>query len=189
MKKIALAFIALMMTSASMMAQNNEPVTPGNMPPQVDPAQMIEQYTQQMTSQYGLNDDQARQLLQLNKDFAERLPMMMMPPRGGRDGQRPDSLRGRRGGRPQGGPRMGGQRPQRPDSMRHGGPGRGQMGQRPMIDRQQMQQNMEAYQQQLERIMTEEQFNRYKQDQQQRMQRFMRGGQRGGQRGNRPDRN
>lgn len=176
MKKMAMAIIALMMTSASMLAQNDNQPAPANAPQQMDPAQMVQQYTQQMVTTYGLNEDQARQLLQLNTEFADKMPPMMMAPRGGRYGQRPDSLRGRRGQRPQNGARMGGQRPQRPDSARQGRFGGGQRGQRPMMKRQQMQQNMEAYQQQLEQIMTEEQFNRFKQDQQQRMQRFQRGG-------------
>ena len=55
-----------------------------------------------------------------------------------------------------------------------------------MMNFEQMQQNQEAYMKELEGIMTPEQFNKYKQDQEQRRNQMRRGGFGGGQR---PQRN
>lgn len=182
MKKIAMAIAALIMTSASLMAQNSNDQQSQQQPPQMDRTQMIQQQTQQMVTEYGLNEEQAQQLLQLNTEFADRIPMFFRP--GPRGGHRPDSLqRAPRGQRPpQQGARRGGQRQARPDSLGHRGPNGG----RPQMDMQQMRQNMEAYGQQLQTIMTAEQYARFQQNMQQRQQQR---GQRGrGQRGPRRDR-
>lgn len=195
MKKIALAIVALMTMGATSMAQNEPQVAP-QMPPQVDRTQMIQNQTNQMATEYGLSAEQSQRLLDLNTRFADRLPMMMMGGPRGQFGQRPDSAR--RGQRPNrdmqapGGQRpnrdmqAGGQRPQRPDSARRGG--NGPRGQRPGgMNFEQMQQNQEAYMRELEGIMTPEQFNKYKQDQEQRRSQMRRGGGFGG--GQRPQRN
>jgi Spy/CpxP family protein refolding chaperone len=177
MKKIAMAIAALIMTSASVMAQNSNDQQSFQQQPQMDRTQMIQQNTQQMVEEYGLNEEQAQQLLQLNTEYADRIPMFFRP--GQRGGQhRPDSMRmaprGQRG--PQQGAHRGGPRLARPDSLGHRGPNGG--GQQ--ADFQQMRQNMEAYNQQLQNILTAEQFARYQQNMQQRMQQR---GQRGGRRG------
>ncbi|MBQ9356977.1 MAG: DUF4890 domain-containing protein [Prevotella sp.] len=180
MKKIVMAIAALFIASASIMAQNSNDQQGPQQPPQMDRTQMIQQHTQQMVTEYGLSAEQAQQLLQLNTEFADRIPMFFRP--GPRGGQRPDSLqRAPRGQRPQQGARRGGQRQARPDSLGRRGPNGG----RPQMDRQQMQQNMEAYNQQLQTIMTAEQYAQFQQNQQQRMrQRGQRGGGQRGQRRN-----
>lgn len=179
MKKTMMAIAAAMMMSASMMAQNEQPQA--QQAPQMDRAEMLKARTEQMVKDYGLNEEQAKKLEALNTEYAEKIPMMPM-------------MRGQRGQgqRPQG--QMGqGQRPQRQpgDSTRRGQrPQMGQMGQgqRPQMNFEEMRKNMEAYNAELEKIMTQEQYAKYRES----MGRRMGGGQRGqggfgG--GNRPQRN
>ena len=192
MKKTMMAIAAAMMMSASMMAQNEQPQA--QQAPQMDRAEMLKARTEQMVKDYGLNEEQAKKLEALNTEYAEKIPMMPMR-RGQRgQGQRPQGQMGQ-GQRPQG--QMGqGQRPQRQpgDSTRRGQrPQMGQMGQmgqgqRPQMNFEEMRKNMEAYNAELEKIMTQEQYAKYRES----MGRRMGGGQRGqggfgG--GNRPQRN
>ena len=192
MKKTMMAIAAAMMMSASMMAQNEQPQA--QQAPQMDRAEMLKARTEQMVKDYGLNEEQAKKLEALNTEYAEKIPMMPMM-RGQRgQGQRPQGQMGQ-GQRPQG--QMGqGQRPQRQpgDSTRRGQrPQMGQMGQmgqgqRPQMNFEEMRKNMEAYNAELEKIMTLEQYAKYRES----MGRRMGGGQRGqggfgG--GNRPQRN
>lgn len=187
-----MAIAAAMMMSASMMAQNEQPQA--QQAPQMDRAEMLKARTEQMVKDYGLNEEQAKKLEALNTEYAEKIPMMPMM-RGQRgQGQRPQGQMGQ-GQRPQG--QMGqGQRPQRQpgDSTRRGQrPQMGQMGQmgqgqRPQMNFEEMRKNMEAYNAELEKIMTQEQYAKYRES----MGRRMGGGQRGqggfgG--GNRPQRN
>lgn len=127
---------------------------------------MVKNRTEQVVSKYGLNEQQAQQLLELNNKYADK----MMPARGfrpeGRNGRdrmrpnRPDSLQ-----RPQ--------KPERPegnDTIRKHRPmnqGRQAMGD--------MRQTMEAYNAELKNILTEEQFKAYQSDMQSRMQQRGRG--------------
>ena len=190
MKKTMMAIAAAMMMSASMMAQNEQPQA--QQAPQMDRAEMLKARTEQMVKDYGLNEEQAKKLEALNTEYAEKIPMMPMM-----RGQRGQGQRGQmgQGQRPQG--QMGqGQRPQRQpgDSTRRGQrPQMGQMGQmgqgqRPQMNFEEMRKNMEAYNAELEKIMTQEQYAKYRES----MGRRMGGGQRGqggcgG--GNRPQRN
>ena len=188
-----MAIAAAMMMSASMMAQNEQPQA--QQAPQMDRAEMLKARTEQMVKDYGLNEEQAKKLEALNTEYAEKIPMMpMMRGQQGQRGQRPQGQMGQ-GQRPQG--QMGqGQRPQRQpgDSTRRGQrPQMGQMGQmgqgqRPQMNFEEMRKNMEAYNAELEKIMTQEQYAKYRES----MGRRMGGGQRGqggfgG--GNRPQRN
>ena len=190
MKKTMMAIAAAMMMSASMMAQNEQPQA--QQAPQMDRAEMLKARTEQMVKDYGLNEEQAKKLEALNTEYAEKIPMMPMM-----RGQRGQGQRGQmgQGQRPQG--QMGqGQRPQRQpgDSTRRGQRPQmcqmGQMGQgqRPQMNFEEMRKNMEAYNAELEKIMTQEQYAKYRES----MGRRMGGGQRGqggfgG--GNRPQRN
>ena len=170
MKKTILAIAAAMMMSANVMAQGNQ------QRPQMDPAEMMKARTEQMVKEYGLNEEQAKKLEVLNTNFAQKMPMMPM-------------MRGQRGQgqRPQG--QMGqGQRPQRQqgDTIRRGERPQGQ-GQRGQMNFEEMRKNMEEYNAELQKIMTEEQFKKYTENNQRRMgQRGQRGGNFGGQR---PQRN
>ena len=156
-----MAITAALVFSMSAMAQE------GQRPQgKFDKVEMVKNRTEQVVSKYGLNEQQAQQLLELNNKYADK----MMPARGfrpeGRNGRdrmrpnRPDSLQ-----RPQ--------KPERPegnDTIRKHRPmnqGRQAMGD--------MRQTMEAYNAELKNILTEEQFKAYQSDMQSRMQQRGRG--------------
>lgn len=167
MKKTIMAIAAALMMSATAMAQQDS-VRDSR---QQDPVEMTKQRTDQMVKDYGLSEEQAQQLFDLNTKFADKLPPMMMGrgPRAEMRGQRPEG-----GQRPQAGERE--RRPMRPengDSLRRGGR-RGMGGGRQMMNFEEMRKNMDAYNAELEKIMTEEQYAKYKEAQQQRMQRMQR---------------
>ena len=157
MKKLVMAVTAALVFSMSAMAQD------GQRPQRnFDQAEMVKNRTEQVVSKYGLNEQQAQQLLELNKKYADK----MMPARGfrsdGRGGRarmrpnRPDSLqRPQRPERPEGNDSIGRERRPR---MQGGRQGQGDM-----------RQTMEAYNAELKGIMTEEQFKAYQADQQNRM--------------------
>lgn len=155
MKKIVLAIAAIITMSTSATAQ--EPQNQQNGRP--DRAEMIKQRTEETVTKFGLNEQQAQQLLELNTLYADSMRPQMGPRRDGRqDGMRPQ---------------RDGQRPQRDGQAREG---RGQRG-----DRGQFGQVMERYNAQLKAIMTEEQWKAYEADREQMRQRF---GQRGPRRNN-----
>ena len=162
MKKILMTLAAAFIMSATAFAQG------GFGGGQFDPEQMIKMRTDRTVEQYKLNADQAKQLLELNTKYNDRL-MGGFGRMGG----------GRRGG-----------------GMGQGGPGgMGQGGQMPELTEEQRAQMEEArkkreeaqkeYDAELEKIMTPEQFKQYQEDQKNRRQRGG-GGFGGGQRGPRP---
>lgn len=151
--------LAMTMSSAAM-AQDGEQQ---HGPRQMDKTEMAKFRTDDMTRRYGLNEEQAGKLLELNLLYADSMRMPMM-------GQRPE-----RGQRPQGEGRQG--RPERrPDNAN-----REQF-------RERMAKIMEGYEAQLQTILTEEQFKAYKEDASRRFNRGGRGG-RGGDRQRPPRRN
>ena len=164
MKQILMTIAASMLLSTAAMAQDNNPQN-GQRP---NPQEMIQRRTDRTVQQYGLNAEQAKQLLSLNTKYAD-----MMTPRFGR-GQRP-------GG--QGGARPGGnrQRPVQGDSIRQPRGQRPEGGQRPEMSEQ-----MKAYNEELQKIMTPEQFKAYQADMERMRQGMGRG--MGGQRGPRGQR-
>lgn len=146
----------------------------GNGPQQLTPEQqkeMIQQRTDETVKEYGLNEDQAKQLLELNTKYADKMPMGFGRMGGRRGGGRPGGQGGPQGGfgggAPQGG-FGGGQMPQMTDEMRA----------RMEEMRKQMTETREAYNKELEKIMTPEQYKKYTEAQQNR-----RGGFGGGPRG------
>lgn len=161
MKQTILSIAALLMLSTAVMAQNGQDQRPGQQ--RLDRTEMIQKRTDDVVKKYGLNEEQAKQLLSLNTKFADQ-----MGPRGGRPGQgmRP----GNRGPRPQGNDSLRHQRRQRPQGEA------GQQG-RPQRNNQ-----MQAYEEELQKIMTPEQYKAYRADMEERMKQF------GGQRGQRPRR-
>ena len=176
MKTTMMALVAALMMSATVMAQNEQPQGQG--PRQMDRAEMIKARTEQVVKEYGLNEEQAKQLEALNTEYYEKMPMMRFPRQQGQAGQ---------GQRPQ--RQMGqgqGQRPQRQpgDSLRRG---QRPQGDRPQMNFEEMRKNMEEYNAALEKIMTQEQYAKYREN----MGRRMGGGQRNGGGfggGNRPQR-
>lgn len=177
MKTTLMAIAAALMMSATVMAQNEQPQGQG--PRQMDRAEMMKARTEQMVKEYGLNDEQAKKLEALNTEFAEKMPMMRFPRREGQagQGQRPERREGQAGQ---------GQRPERQqgDTLRRG---QRQQGQGQRMNFEEMRKNMEEYNAALEKIMTQEQFAKYRES----MGRRMGGGQRNGGGfggGNRPQR-
>ena len=165
MKKVLLAMVAGMMMTANVMAQ--EANQNGQERRQMDPKEMVKQRTEQTVKQYGLNEEQASKLLDLNTRFMGKIPMGPMGGQRMGQGRRPQM--GQMGQMPQ--------RPQRPqnDSVQGRRAQRGQMG----GNFEEMRKNMETYEAELKTILTEEQFKAYSKDQQSRFQ---------GRRGERPHR-
>ena len=161
MKKLVLTMIAMVTMSLSAMAQDTAQVRR-----QFNPEQMAKMRTDAVVKKYGLNDDQAKKLLDLNTRFAGKIRPM-----------------GPMGGQRRGGQRMQGDRPPRmnPDSLRAQGQRRGQGQRGGGFNREEMQKNMEDYNNELKAILTPEQYEAYKADEAKRRQE---GGRRGGPRRN-----
>ncbi len=103
--------------------------------------EMIQKRTDQMVERYGLNKEQAQQLLKVNTTYEGQF---MGGPRGPR------------------GPRMNGQvqPPARPDSTERKRPSKEDM----EAMRKEMSTKMEAYKAEVKKIMTDEQFAKYEAD-------------------------
>lgn len=152
MKKLVLTMIAMVTMSLSAMAQDTAQVRR-----QLNPEQMAKMRTDAVVKKYGLNDDQAKKLLDLNTRFAGKIRPM-----------------GPMGGQRRGGQRMQGDRPQRmnPDSLRAQGQRRGQGQRGGGFNREEMQKNMEDYNNELKSILTPEQYEAYQKDEQQNRRQF-----------------
>ena len=152
MKKLVLTMIAMVTMSLSAMAQDTAQVRR-----QFNPEQMAKMRTDAVVKKYGLNDDQAKKLLDLNTRFVGKIRPM-----------------GPMGGQRRGGQRMQGDRPQRmnPDSLRAQGQRRGQGQRGGGFNREEMQKNMEDYNNELKAILTPEQYEAYQKDEQQNRRQF-----------------
>ena len=152
MKKLVLTMIAMVIMSLSAMAQDTAQVRR-----QFNPEQMTKMRTDAVVQKYGLNEEQAKKLLDLNTRFAGKIRPM-----------------GPMGGQRRGGQRMQGDRPQRmnPDSLRAQGQRRGQGQRGGGFNREEMQKNMEAYNNELKSILTPEQYEAYQKDEQQNRRQF-----------------
>lgn len=152
MKKLVLTMIAMVTMSLSAMAQDTAQVRR-----QFNPEQMAKMRTDAVVKKYGLNDNQAKKLLDLNTRFAGKIRPM-----------------GPMGGQRRGGQRMQGDRPQRmnPDSLRAQGQRRGQGQRGGGFNREEMQKNMEDYNNELKSILTPEQYEAYQKDEQQNRRQF-----------------
>jgi dihydroorotate dehydrogenase len=133
---VSIFLIAAVSTGAS--AQNEQG---GNRPPRMDRTVWAKRRTEMMVQKYGLNEEQAKALQELNEKQM---------------------------------PRGNGQRPPRPDSTQAERP-KGPRGPRPGGNWQEMQ---KEYNEQLQKIMTADQFKAYMEDMEKRRQ----------ERGNRPGR-
>ena len=177
MKKAMMALVAAVMMSANVAAQTEEQAQAPQQPV-MDKAELIKQRTEQMVKEYDLSEEQAGKLLELNTEFADKAPMMMMGP-GPRDGQRPqrgEMRRPQRGDRPQNGEvrRQFGERPQMADSMRQNRMQR-PMGERQGFGREDMRKVMEDYNTGIKKIFTEDQFKKYEESMNARRQQMRRG--------------
>lgn len=159
MKKMILAIAAAVMMSSSMLAQENKPEGKPEMK-QADKTAMTKNRTDETVKRYGLNEEQAAKLLDLNTRYADK----MGGPRGQRNfrqqGQKPDSAMRQRPQKGEMNENTGGRRGARQE-------GRGNF--------EEMHKNMEAYEAELQTIMTEEQFKAYKTDREKRMKEGPRG--------------
>ena len=157
-KSIMTLAIALLMGSSMASAQDNQD-RPQR--PRMDRQELTQRRTDMMVKQYGLNDEQAKKLLELNTEFAKKMGPGAM------------------GRRPAGGPRprwnqngampnmdMNGMDPQAmPDFSRQNGPNPERL--KRMAQREE---NRKAYEAELKKILTEEQFSKYKADEANRRQ-------------------
>ena len=167
--------VLVLFTSLSMVAQEQD--NQERRGPRFSREQMVEMRTNDMATQYGLDDQQKQKLLELNKQYPEAMPFMR--PGGMRGGQRGQGMRGPRGNgqdRVQGAPREGAPRGEAGQGQRP----RPSMGQRPrMADKE----TLEKYDQQLQQIMTQEQYTKFQADRKAQMERMQQwGGGRGQQR-------
>ena len=158
MKQIFLS-IAVMLLSINTNAQDNQGQRPEGR--KIDNTEMVKRRTEGTVKQYGLNEEQAKQLLELNTKYADAF--------GG-------GFRGMRGQRPEGRQGGNGQRGQRPEMTE-------EMRKQMEEARKQREESMKNYDAELQKILTADQYKAYKEDQEKRMREFGRGGQRGGQRG------
>lgn len=153
MKKIVLAIAAALMMSFNAMAQDADNAQQGQRK-QMDRTEMIQHRTDATVKKYGLNEEQAAKLLELNTKYADKLRPRMM---GGPRGQRGAGFQGQRPQRPQ---------RQQGDSIsqeRRRGFGGG--------NPEEMRKNMEAYDAELKTILTPEQYEAYQADQKKMMER------------------
>ena len=165
MKKMVMAMMAALTFSMSTMAQDGKTEATRPERRQMNPAEMIQRRTEATVKQYGLNEEQAKKLQELNTKY----PNMVSGPRGGRGGQMgPRRPQGRRGG------------DANRDSVRRERPQN--MDPEQMKARmQEMQKEREAYNAELQKIMTPEQYKAYTEDMEKRMRNM--GNRQGGNRG------
>lgn len=146
---------AVLMSTSVVCAQNGERNNDGR---KIDRMEMVKKRTERMARELNLSEEQTRKLQELNVEYADKMPQM---------GRRP-------GGRGMG---PGGMLRHRADSTQQQ-PERA--GKEEMAARmQKMRAAREAYNAELRKIMTEEQFGKYVEAQKRRMQRRGMGARRG----------
>jgi|GEM_PF-1375406 len=185
MKRLVLAFAAVMMMSGAAMAQGPQGGPQMKDGPRPSKEQMAKMRTDKMVKDYGLNEKQAKKVAKLNEKYAESLP-----PMGGgkcdkckkhgqkhpqmKDGQMPegcDKAPQMKDGqvppqKPQGCDKApkDGQAPK--DCCKQGGHGH-HGGPAPQMDEKKMEKmakDRQAYDKKLQKIMTPEQYAKYKAD-------------------------
>ena len=145
MKQMIMTLMAAVMVSTAAVAQDkdcNKPSEDNNRK-----QEMVKHRTDKMVEDYQLNDKQAKKLLELNTAYADK----MRPPHHGHHG--PHGMRGQRPEPPK--DEMKGERPEPPKGDRQD-------------RRKEMAETMKAYDAELQKIMTTEQYEKYKADMQQR---------------------
>ena len=164
---LMLAVAATMIMSITAAAQDdNQQSRPERNP--ADKTEIVKKRTAETVESYGLNEEQAQKLLDLNTRYADKM--------GPRMGRRPDGQPGR-------GPRPGGmKRGERPQSAEgnDNAPSADNGSNAPHMrgnasSRESMRKTMEEYDAELQKIMTDEQFKRYQADRQKRFQQQQQG--------------
>lgn len=154
MKKIILTMVAAAMIATNAMAQEQQGQRPER---KMDKTEMAKMRTERMVKELGLDATQQERLLALNMEFSEKMPM-----------------RGPRSNRPAG-PRpekkvdatTGATAQQQPKMEQRERPSKEQMEAR----HKEMEANREAYNGELKKILTPEQFAKYEEAQKNRMRR------------------
>ena len=155
MKKIFLTIAIAFAVGMTVSAQDNN--RDQNRPSREE---MLKQRTERMAERYGLSAEQSASLLELNKKYADTMMRGMRRGQGGQGGQ---GFGGQRGGGRDNGNFQEGNRPSREEIEAMMAKAR---------------ESQEAYEKELKGILTEEQFNKYKEDASREPQRG--GGRRGG---------
>lgn len=157
MKKIVLALIAAVTINVHVQAQDNSKVQKEGKRP--DKTEMVKHHTERMVKEYGLSDKQAKKLLTLNTKYADKMkPMRHGHPKGPRpeEGNQADTKKVD-GNKPP-------QKPQgetRPEGQ----------GKRPTeAEMKQMKADRDAYNAELKKIMTDEQYKKYQDNEKKRHQ-------------------
>ena len=158
MKKMILALVAMMTMTAVQAQDDNRPARGERR--QFDKTEMVKRRTDDAVKKYGLNEDQAAKLLTLNTKYADKMGPGMRGPRGGRRGG---------GARPAPDGTDTNKRPEMTEEMKQ------QMENR----RKEYMETMKQYDEELQTILTPEQYKEYKADAEKRMRE---GGRRGGSR-------
>lgn len=159
MKRMILALVAIMTMTAAQ-AQGERPGRGERR--NFDRTEMLKRRTDDAVKKYGLNEEQAAQLLELNKKYADKMGPGMGGLRGGRRGGARPSFDGNVQ-----------QRPQLTEEQK----------QQMETQRKQREEAMKQYDEELQKIMTPEQYKVYKEDADKRMRE---GGREGRGRGQRP---
>lgn len=153
MKRMFLTLMAAALVSMTALAQEEKQ---GQRPePKFDKAEMVKHRTDETVKRYNLNDKQAQQLLELNNKYADK--MGPRPPHRGHKGGpgRPPKDKGDCKCQCQK-PQKDGQRPAPPKDEKRA------------ENHKKMKETMEAYDAELKKIMTAEQFKSYQEDMQKR---------------------
>ena len=150
MKQMIMTLLAAVMVSMAAVAQDkdsNKPSVDNNRK-----QEMVKHRTDRMVEDYQLNNKQAKKLLELNTEYADK----MRPRHHGHHGHHgPHGMRGQRPEPPKSD--MEGERPEPPKGDRE-------------EHRKEMAETMKAYDAELKKIMTEDQFKVYQADMQKRRQ-------------------
>lgn len=116
--------------------------------------EMVKHRTERMVKEYNLNDKQAKQLTELNTKYADMMRPMHRhggPGHHGMRDQRPEPPTDMKGEKPEPPTDMKGEKPEPPKGDRK------EM-------REKMKEDMKAYNEELQKIMTPEQYEKYKAD-------------------------
>lgn len=153
MKRIMMILMAAVLMSTSAVAQEEKQ---GDRPEKkFDKTEMAKRRTDRMVKDYGLNEKQAKQLFELNNKYADK-----MRPHGPRPHHGPEGGPGRP---PKDGKDMKGERPEPPKDKdgKHMAPPKDA---KHMEHHKKMGEAMKAYDAELKKIMTEDQFKAYQTD-------------------------
>lgn len=150
MKRMILTLMAVAVVGTAAFAQEKKECQCQDQ--KFDKTEMVKHRTDETVKRYNLNDKQAKQLLELNNKYADK--MGPRPPHHGHKGGpgRPpkDNKKDAKGQRPE--PPKDGKRPTPPQDGKR------------QEHRKQMEETMKAYDAELQKIMTAEQFKSYQAD-------------------------